>query len=103
MEPTSGKRVEASMRRYEFETHQWSRIRNDERLIECIVAAIRNGWTALGYEVRLYARSQLLYTSPLFLERRFALDESDALLGETLASVGRDSPPAIDGGALSAG
>ena len=91
------------MRRYEFETHRWSRIRNDERLLECVVAAIRNGWTAIGYEVRLYARSQLLYTSRLFLERRFALDESDVLLRETLASVGHHNLPAIDGGARSAG
>ena len=75
------------MRRYEFETHRWSRIRNDERVLECVIAAVRDGWTALGYEVRVYTQRQLLYRSRQFLERRFALQEADALLRETIGSI----------------
>jgi hypothetical protein len=75
------------MRRYEFETHRWSRMRNDERVLECVIAAVRDGWTVLGYEVRVYSQRQLLYRSRQFLERRFALQEADALLRETIGSI----------------
>ena len=75
------------MRRYEFETHRWSRIRDDERVLECVIVAVRDGWTALGYEVRIYSRSQQLYRSRQFLERRFALQEADALLRETIGPI----------------
>ena len=80
------------MRRYEFETHRWSRMRNDERVLECVIAAVRDGWTALGYEVRVYSQRQLLYRSRQFLERRFALQEADALLRDTIGSIQGHNP-----------
>lgn len=83
------------MRRYEFETHRWSRLRNDERVLECVIAAVRDGWISRGYEVRIYAQRQLLYRSRQFLERRFALQEAEVLLCETIASIHDHNPRRI--------
>lgn len=79
------------MRRFEFETHRWSRVRDEERILECVIVAVRDGWTALGYEVRLYSHRHLMYRSRPMLERRLAVQEADSLLRETLASVQGES------------
>jgi hypothetical protein len=84
------------MRRYEFETHRWSRVRDDapdECMLECVVASVRNGWTVLGYEVRLYCRNHLMYRSRVHLMRKLANDEADSLLREALTSLDRGSSP----------
>lgn len=75
------------MRHYEFETRRWSRLRNDEVALECVVVSIRDGWTVRGYETRLYRQGLLLHRSRLQFTRRLADDEADMLLRETLSSA----------------
>lgn len=83
------------MRRFEFEAHRWSRVKDDERVLECVIVAVRDGWTALGYEVRLYSRRHLMYRSRPVFERRLAVQEADSLLRETVASVQGESSQRI--------
>lgn len=78
------------MRHSEFDTHRWSRMKDDQLLLKCVVTSKRNGWTHAGYEVRLFSQSQLIYRSRLCLTRRLANDEADSLLHDTLLSISRD-------------
>jgi hypothetical protein len=77
------------MRQYEFDAHRWSRIKNDELLLDCVVTSRRSGWIHAGYQVRLYVKGHLMYQSRLYLARKLANDEADALLRETMRSVGQ--------------
>jgi hypothetical protein len=83
------------MHRTEFETHRWSRLRNDDCILECVIASVRSGWTVFGYEARLYRKGFLIHRSRTYLTRKGAIDEADALLRETLFSLGpnRESAP----------
>jgi hypothetical protein len=73
------------------------RIRGAQPLMECIITSRRHGWMPLGYEVRLFSRTQLVYRSRVFLTRKLANDEADALLIDLLRSFGGDNthPPAL--------
>lgn len=75
----------ARMRQYEFADHRWSRIRDEERVLQCVVVSFREGWSVLGYEVRLHSRNVLLYRSRRYLSRKLANEEADSLLTETLS------------------
>jgi hypothetical protein len=73
-------------KRYEFETRRWSRVRNDERLADCVVVSVRKGWQVMAYECRLYICNQLCYSRP-FSTRRLAEADADSLLGEIILPV----------------
>lgn len=75
------------MRQYEFDAPRWSRIKNTETLMECVVTSRRTGWLHAGYEVRLFCRGQLVYSSRLYLTRKLANDEADALLHDAIRTV----------------
>ena len=73
------------MRPCAFETPRWSRMRNDECVLECVIASVRTGWTVLGYEARLYRKGFLIHRSRVYLTRKLATEEADALLRETVS------------------
>lgn len=97
------------MREYEFDVHRWSHVKDDEILHECVVTSRCVGWSHIGYEVRLYANRHLSYRSRVYLIRKLANDEAEALLRETLRVIcqrtsgahGRMKPSRTDiGGAV---
>jgi hypothetical protein len=59
--------------------------------MDCGVTSRRTGWTHAGYQVRLYVKRHLVYQSRLYLTRKVANDEADALLCETLRSVDQNA------------
>jgi len=64
------------MKSYLFETRVRAPTKTDIVLYECVIAAVRSGWTPDGYEVRVYARNDLVYRSRVHLNRDAARHEA---------------------------
>lgn len=78
-----------ALRRLEFETRHWCRVKDGEHVLECVIASVRSGWLHLGYQVRLFSRGQQVYHSRMFLSRKLANEEADSLLRDAVLTVGR--------------